>query len=113
MARILIVDDDPEMCELLAARLGKKGFETAWRAGAEAAFELVVHEDFDVVLTDLHLRGMNGIELCERVVANRPDVPVIVLTAFGSLDTAVAPSRRACARTSAVPKAVIRMKGSR
>ena len=93
MARILIVDDDPEMCELLAARLGKKGFETAWRAGAEAAFELVVHEDFDVVLTDLHLRGMNGIELCERVVANRPDVPVIVLTAFGSLDTAVAAIR--------------------
>ena len=46
--------------------------------------------DFDVVVTDLNMREMSGIELCERVAANRPDVPVVVLTAFGSLDTAVA-----------------------
>jgi DNA-binding NtrC family response regulator len=50
-------------------------------------------EDFDVVLTDLNMRGMNGIELCPRIVANRPDVPVIVVTAFGSLETAVAAIR--------------------
>ena len=45
--------------------------------------------DVDVVVTDLNMRGMHGLELCERVVASRPDVPVLVITAFGSLETAV------------------------
>jgi two-component system response regulator HydG len=45
------------------------------------------------VVTDLNMRGMNGIELCERIAANRPDLPVIVITAFGSLDTAIAAIR--------------------
>ena len=44
-------------------------------------------------LTDLNMPGMSGIELCERIVANRPDVPVVVITAFGSLETAVAALR--------------------
>ena len=41
------------------------------------------------MLTDLHMQGMSGLELCERIVANRPDIPVVVITAFGSLETAV------------------------
>ena len=49
--------------------------------------------DFDVVVTDLNMRGMSGLELCERIVANRPDVPVVVITAFGSLETAIAAIR--------------------
>ena len=44
-------------------------------------------EDFDVVVTDLNMPGMGGLELCERIVANRPDIPVVVITAFGSLET--------------------------
>src|SRR5262249_31996347 len=45
--------------------------------------------ELDVVVTDLNMRGMHGLELCARVVENRPDVPVLVLTAFGSLETAI------------------------
>ena len=45
------------------------------------------------MVTDLNMRGMNGLELCERIAANRPDVPVIVITAFGSLETAIAAIR--------------------
>ena len=55
----------------------------------DAALVALRDADFDVVVTDLNMRGMNGLELCERIVANRPDVPVIVITAFGSLETAV------------------------
>ena len=54
---------------------------------------MVTEGDFDVVVTDLNMRGMSGLELCDRVVTNRPDVPVIVMTAFGSMETAVATMR--------------------
>lgn len=91
--RALIVDDDASMCEMLEQSLTRCGFVTAWRTSAQDAFALLETEDFDVIVTDLNMRGMNGIDLCGRIVANRPDVPVVVLTAFGSLDTAVAAMR--------------------
>jgi len=91
--RILIVDDERSMCETLEASLTPKGFEPRWTTSAADALELLGSTDVDVVLTDLNMRGMNGLELCERIAANRPDVPVVVITAFGSLDTAVAAIR--------------------
>jgi two-component system response regulator AtoC len=91
--RVLVVDDDRGMCELIAASLGKRGFEVVWRTSADDAFALMQGEEFDVVVSDLNLRGMSGIELCERIVTNRPDIPVVVVTAFGSLETAVAAIR--------------------
>jgi two-component system, NtrC family, response regulator AtoC len=91
--RVLIVDDDQAMCELIATSLGKRGFEVTWRTSADDAFTLMQTEDYDVVISDLNMRGMNGLELCERIVANRPDIPVVVVTAFGSLETAVAAIR--------------------
>jgi two-component system response regulator HydG len=92
-ARVLIVDDEQSMCETLAAGLLSRGFATQWTTAATDALELLRSTEVDVVVTDLNMRGMNGIDLCERIVANRPDVPVIVITAFGSLDTAVAAIR--------------------
>jgi DNA-binding NtrC family response regulator len=91
--RILIVDDDQSMCELLDVDLRRRGFTVAWYTSAREAFAVLPSEDFDVVLADLNMPGMNGIELCERIVANRTDVPVVVMTAFGSLDTAIAALR--------------------
>ena len=91
--RTLIVDDDRSMCELLDESLARRGFAPTWRTSAAEAFRLLETEDFDVIVTDLNMKGMNGIDLCGRIVANRPDVPVVVLTAFGSLDTAVAAMR--------------------
>jgi two-component system response regulator HydG len=60
---------------------------------AAAAVDLLAAEDFDVVVTDVNMRGLDGIELCKHVVANRPDVPVIVITGFGSMETAIAAIR--------------------
>src|SRR5207244_5423324 len=81
------------MCDLLREGLTRRGFVTVERTAAAPAFDLLAEEDFDTVLTDLNMRGMNGVELCERIAANRPDLPAIVITAFGSLDTAVAAIR--------------------
>jgi two-component system, NtrC family, response regulator AtoC len=91
--RVLIVDDEASLCELLVDALGKRGYAVASRDSATDALLALGKEEFDVVVTDLNMRGVNGIELCERIVADRQDVPVIVLTAFGSLDTAVAAIR--------------------
>jgi len=91
--RVLVVDDERDMCELLELGLKKRGFQVTWRTGGEDAFALVGVEDFDAVITDLNMKGLGGIDLCSRVVANRPDLPVIVLTAFGSLETAIAAIR--------------------
>jgi two-component system response regulator HydG len=87
--RILVVDDDLRMCELLEARLKKRGYAVAWRTSAAEALDALGSSESDVVVTDVNMRGMNGLELCERIVTNHPDVPVIVITAFGSLETAV------------------------
>jgi two-component system, NtrC family, response regulator AtoC len=91
--RVLIVDDDRSSCEVLAERLGFRGFTTEWRTSAQEALAALAAAPFDVLITDLQMRGMSGIELCERVVTNRPDLPVVVITAFGSLETAVAAIR--------------------
>jgi DNA-binding NtrC family response regulator len=91
--RILLVDDDPIFCETLETGLRGRGISVVWRTDADEALALLDTEDWGAVLTDLNLRGANGIEVCQRVLASRPDLPVVVLTAFGSFDAAVAAIR--------------------
>lgn len=92
-ARVLIVDDDESQCRLLADELEHAGFAPAWVTSAPDALARAEREDFDVVVTDLNMRGMTGTQLCQRLAEARPDLPVVVITAFGSLDTAVASIR--------------------
>jgi DNA-binding NtrC family response regulator len=87
--RVLIVDDDREMCDALLAELPPRGYAGVARSSADQAFRLLETEDFDVVVTDLNLGGSSGIELCTKIVANRSDTPVVVITAFGSMETAI------------------------
>ncbi len=91
--RVLIVDDEPELCRMLVTGLTRVGHAASSCTSADEAFERVIEGNVDVVVTDLRMRGMNGLELCDRVVQNRPDVPVIVMTGFGSLETAIATLR--------------------
>jgi two-component system response regulator HydG len=94
VTRVLLVDDEQAMVEAMAEGLSSRGFEVAAVGSADEAFSvLAAGDDFDVLVTDLNMRGMSGVDLCERVVQNRPDVPVVVVTAFGSMDTAVATLR--------------------
>jgi len=93
MTRVLFVDDDPAMCEATTSELTDHGFEVAFRTKATEAFELLAREPFDVVVTDLTMPGMNGLELSHRIAMNQRELPVIAITAFGSLETAVASIR--------------------
>jgi two-component system response regulator HydG len=91
--RVLIVDDDEAMCDLLDADLRRRGFEVVANTSAEEAFLCLKDSDVDTVLSDLQMPGMTGLELCTRVVSNRPDVPFVAITAFGSMETAVSSLR--------------------
>jgi DNA-binding NtrC family response regulator len=91
--RILVVDDDRETCELLQEVLEREGYSVTTLTSALDALVRVVEEDFHAVLTDLGMPEMDGIVLCQRVLAARPDLPVIVGTGQGSMDSAVAAIR--------------------
>jgi two-component system response regulator HydG len=88
-ACILLVDDDHDLCETLSLGLRKRGYAVTTRSSAADGAAALDGEAFDAVVTDLNMRGQSGFELCAGVVERLPDVPVVVLTAFGSLDTAV------------------------
>jgi DNA-binding NtrC family response regulator len=89
----MIVDDDQAMCEMLEAALKRKKFQVSWFLKAEEALASLREDKFDTALADINMPGMSGIEFCERAAANRPDVPIIIMTAFGSLETAIAAMR--------------------
>ena len=86
---VLVVDDDRNMCELLADSLAPLGFDVTFTTEPERAETLARDQRFEAVVTDLNMRGIDGLELCRRLVTNEPTLPVLVLTAFGSLETAV------------------------
>jgi two-component system, NtrC family, response regulator AtoC len=87
--RILVIDDDRDMCELLEESLGRAGYQVTWRTRGDEGLDLLREQDFDVIITDLNLDGASGIDLCKRFTENRPDTPVIVITAFGDMTAAV------------------------
>jgi len=91
--KVVIVDDDRSMCEMIESDLRSRGFDSSWYVSADEAFTVLRDKDCDVVLTDLQMPGTDGIALCKMIVTHRPDVPVVVITAFGSLETAVAALR--------------------
>jgi len=90
---VLIVDDERAMADAMAEQLASHGLKTTIASSADEASSILGETDFDVVVTDVNMRGKSGIDLCGRLAVNRPDVPVIVVTAFGSMETAVATLR--------------------
>lgn len=86
---VLVVDDDEDLCALLKSHLTKKGYDVQEATRGEDAIDSMRQRDFDVVVTDIQMAGMTGLVLCEWVVENRTDTPVVVATAFGNLETAV------------------------
>jgi two-component system response regulator HydG len=91
-SRILVVDDEPDACDLLKWAL-EPNYRVTTVTSATAAIEKVANEDFDVVLTDLGMGDMSGLELCERILGTKPDVPVIMVTGAGQLESAIAAMR--------------------
>ncbi|MCB9612809.1 MAG: sigma-54-dependent Fis family transcriptional regulator [Sandaracinus sp.] len=90
MSRILIVDDEIDTRELLALTLAKAGHETVEAGALAPATRLVKElEPLDLVIADYRLGTDDGLDLCRHVAEARPDVPVIVMTGYGSVEAAV------------------------
>ncbi len=87
--RILIVDDEPNIRQGLAEALQGQGYEIEQAASGETALERLSLTSFDLVLADLVMEGMDGIELLQEVNRLRPQTEVVIITAHGTIETAV------------------------
>ncbi|MBT6892868.1 MAG: sigma-54-dependent Fis family transcriptional regulator, partial [Gammaproteobacteria bacterium] len=85
----LIVDDEPDIRELLEITLGRMGIETLSAKDITSAKTLLKNNEFDFCMTDMHLPDGNGIEFVHYISSNYPQVPVAMITAHGSVDSAV------------------------
>jgi DNA-binding NtrC family response regulator len=86
---ILVVDDEPKICEFLGILLGREGYRTDSAYNAADALAQIEQNSYDLVLTDLKMPGMDGFELITRLKKIRPDLPVIMITGYATVETAV------------------------
>jgi DNA-binding NtrC family response regulator len=91
--RLLLVEDKAGMRDMLTRALGREGYEVTAHADAEAGITALYERPFDIVLTDLKLPGKDGIEVLKAAKEVHPDLPVVVMTAFGSIESAVSAMR--------------------
>jgi DNA-binding NtrC family response regulator len=87
--KILVADDDREMCELAQAGLRQSGYDVVWRLTPDEALAELDHGDYAVLVVDIHMEGKSGLDLCRAALSKRPDLPVVVMTGFGTVDHAV------------------------
>jgi two-component system response regulator GlrR len=92
--KILLVDDDENLLRLMTIRLQGQGYEVHSAEGGKEALRLLNAQGFDVVLSDLRMPGLDGLSLFEEIVSLRRDIPVILMTAHGTIQDAVAATQR-------------------
>jgi DNA-binding NtrC family response regulator len=88
-SRVLVVDNDPEMVDLLYGHLASEGWTVATVTSGEEALKALAHEDFDVVLTDLVMGRVDGMTLLHEAQQHVPNPRVILMTAFGTIESAI------------------------
>jgi DNA-binding response OmpR family regulator len=89
MHHILIVEDDPRLANLIERGLQEEGFSTTLAFDGQMGKKLALSREFDLIVMDIILPGINGLELCRMVRNVRPDQPVLMLTALGTTDDKV------------------------
>src|SRR4030043_1962330 len=87
--KILVVDDDLEMCGMLSDGLKEEGFFVTTTGDSLEASKILKREEFDVLVTDLKMKGLKGLDLLEGVNKVAPMTPVIIITAFGTIESAI------------------------
>ena len=91
---VLVVDDDPDLLELLGVRLQRSGYTVLVAADAKAALDSLAHHHVRAVITDLKMDHMDGLELLGEIARRYPVLPVILLTAHGTIPDAVQATQR-------------------
>jgi len=86
--RVLIVEDERRLREMLHASIVEMGLQPTGASSGEAALKLASQQFFALAVVDLNLPGINGLELCERLLQQKPHLQVVILTGFGDLDAA-------------------------
>ena len=94
MGKILVVDDDTNILRVIKMRLEAEGYQVTTAGKAKTALKLVDDDVFDFALVDLKLNGINGIQLMENLHQLNPEMPVIILTAYGTINSAVEAMRK-------------------
>ncbi|MEE8550881.1 MAG: response regulator, partial [Gemmatimonadota bacterium] len=89
-ARVLVVEDDEVLRQLMVEVLSDQGYEVVAIETGERGLEAMERELFDVILLDINLPGMDGMEVLRRTPSRQPDAQIVIMTAFGTVDTAVA-----------------------
>ncbi len=89
-AHILVVDDDQSLREFLEIFFLREGYDIKIAASAEEAIQIMAESKIDLVLSDVRLPGIDGVKFLKKIKAEYPSIPVILITAFASMDTAVA-----------------------
>src|SRR6266478_2429244 len=92
--RLLIVDDDNELRQTMAGRFQRQGFAVQQAGSGEDALTIAAQNRFDVALLDLHLPGMSGIDVLEKLKERQPEIEALMLTAHGSIETAIQAVKR-------------------
>jgi len=87
--RILVVDDEPAQCEMVSDFLKKQGLDVSSAESGEKALQLFRQDSIDLILTDQKMPDMSGLDLLQAVHAINPETPVILMTAYGSIEAAV------------------------
>jgi len=93
MPEVMVVDDDQDLRESVAEVLGGAGFSVTRASRGEEALEYLARQNFDLVLLDMVMPGLSGLELLGRIRDKAPRMPVIIITAFASVENAVAAMR--------------------
>ena len=86
---LLVADDDQVARELLAEALGREGYRVRLAAGGEECLRLAAAEHFDMALVDLRMPDLDGLGVLKRLAKIQPDLPVVILTAFATIETAI------------------------
>jgi two-component system, NtrC family, response regulator len=94
MNTILIVDDERNYLLVLEALLSEEGYQVITAEGARRGLDLIEENDLDVVITDMKMPGMDGMDFMQRIQLRQPDLPVIMMTAYGSVEKAVEAMRK-------------------
>ncbi len=87
--RILIVDDEFSICEVLAQFLKKDGYNVSMASNGEEAIGIIGRENIDMIISDIKMPGISGVDLLKRVKESAPSMPVLMTTGFPTLDTAI------------------------